>query len=135
MRWIRSSIFRIWKKSVATAWALSAADLTRKAASLSGGETFLASLALALALAEIVAREGGRLDAFFLDEGFGSLDAEHIALAMDGIERLVLEGQDRLIVVVSHVAGLRDRLEDLIVLAKDEVTGDTALRSGASAAG
>ena len=54
---------------------------------------------------------------------------------MDGIERLVLEGQDRLIVVVSHVAGLRDRLEDLIVLAKDEVTGDTALRSGASAAG
>ena len=63
---------------------LNAADRTRKADSLSGGETFLASLALALALAEMVARGGGRLDAFFLDEGFGSLDPEHLDRAMDG---------------------------------------------------
>lgn len=114
---------------------LAAADLTRSAASLSGGETFLASLALALALAEIVAREGGRLDSFFLDEGFGSLDAEHIELAMAGIERLVTENPDRLIVLVSHVAGLQERVEDLIVLTKDGVTGDTTVRSGASAVG
>ncbi|MCB2223271.1 MAG: AAA family ATPase [Actinobacteria bacterium] len=114
---------------------LAAADTTRSAASLSGGETFLASLALALALAEIVAREGGRLDAFFLDEGFGSLDDEHVALAMDGIERLVTEGPDRLIVIVSHVPGLRDRMEDLVVLAKDEVTGDTTVRAGAARPG
>jgi exonuclease SbcC len=114
---------------------LAAADQTRAAASLSGGETFLASLALALALAEIVAREGGRLDAFFLDEGFGSLDPEHIDLAMSGIERLITEAPGRLIVVVSHVSGLRERLEDLIVLGKDEVTGDTAVRSGTTAVG
>ena len=112
---------------------LSAAEAVRAPSSLSGGETFLASLALALALAEIVSREGGRLDAFFLDEGFGSLDPEHLDLAMDGIERLVSEGGDRLAVVVSHVPALTQRIEDLIVLGRDELTGDTRVLQGASA--
>ena len=111
---------------------LNAADAVRSPTSLSGGETFLASLALALALAEIVAREGGRLDAFFLDEGFGSLDPEHIDLAMDGIERLVTTGPERLVVVVSHVPALRDRIEDLVQLDRDPITGDTRVVSGAS---
>ncbi|HSM02264.1 MAG TPA: SMC family ATPase [Acidimicrobiia bacterium] len=110
---------------------LAAADMVRSPVSLSGGETFLASLALALALSEIVAREGGRLDAFFLDEGFGSLDPEHLDLAMDGVERLVASGADRLVVIVSHVPALRERIEDLIVLDRDPVTGVTAVRSGA----
>jgi DNA repair protein SbcC/Rad50 len=113
---------------------LTAADAIRAPASLSGGETFLASLALALALAEIVAREGGRLDAFFLDEGFGSLDPEHLDLAMDGIERLVTTGPDRLVVIVSHVPALRDRVEDLVVLDRDAVTGDTRVVAGATGA-
>jgi exonuclease SbcC len=108
---------------------LMAAEQVRSADSLSGGETFLASLALALALAEMVARQGGRLDAFFLDEGFGSLDAEHLDLAMEGVERLVA-GADRLVVVVSHVAALEDRIEDLIRLDKDALTGVTRVRSG-----
>jgi exonuclease SbcC len=112
---------------------LIAADLVRPATSLSGGETFLASLALALALAEIVSREGGRLDAFFLDEGFGSLDQEHLDLAMDGVERLVASGGDRLVVVVSHVPALRERFEDLIVLDRDAVTGITRVIDGAGA--
>ena len=111
---------------------LNAADLVRSAASLSGGETFLASLALALALAEIVAREGGRLDAFFLDEGFGSLDSEHLELAMDGIERLVAGHSDRVVVVVSHLPEMRDRVEDLIVLDRDDL-GVTRVVSGAAA--
>ena len=106
------------------------AEDTRDASSLSGGETFLASLALALALAEIVSREGGRLDAFFLDEGFGSLDPEHLDLAMSGVERLVTTGPDRLVVVVSHVPDLNDRIEDLIVLDRDPTTGDTRVVSG-----
>jgi exonuclease SbcC len=109
---------------------LTAADSTRKPDSLSGGETFLASLALALALAEMVTRVGGRLDAFFLDEGFGTLDPEHLDLAMEGIEALVADGPDRLVVVVSHVPELRQRLEDLIVLDRDPVTGDTRVLSG-----
>ena len=102
---------------------LSAAEAERKAESLSGGETFLASLSLALALAEMVTRAGGRLDAFFLDEGFGSLDPEHLDLAMEGIEALV--GGNRLVAVVSHVPQLRERVEDLIELDNDPVTGDT----------
>lgn len=109
-----------------------AADMVRAPASLSGGETFLASLALALALAEIVAREGGRLDAFFLDEGFGSLDPEHLDLAMDGIERLVAANPDRVVVVVSHVPEMRERMEDLIVLDRDGL-GSTRVVSGAGA--
>ncbi len=107
---------------------LNAADRTRRADSLSGGETFLASLALALALAQMVARGGGRLDAFFLDEGFGSLDPEHLDRAMDGIGRLVAEDDRRLVVLVSHVAEMRAAVEDLIVLDKDDRTGDTVRR-------
>ena len=109
---------------------LTTADAVRKADSLSGGETFLASLALALALAEIVARGGGRLDAFFLDEGFGTLDPEHFDLAMEGIEALVSEDGDRLVVVVSHVPELRHRIEDLIELDRSPTTGDTKVLSG-----
>ncbi|MXW28873.1 MAG: SMC family ATPase [Chloroflexi bacterium] len=88
----------------------------RSSDTLSGGETFLASLSLALALADLVAGQGGRLGSFFLDEGFGSLDADHLAIAMDGIERLASEAEDRLVVVVSHVPGVQERVEDQIVL-------------------
>jgi len=109
---------------------LTSADAMRKADSLSGGETFLASLALALALAEMVARTGGRLDAFFLDEGFGSLDAEHLDLAMEGIEQLASGSADRLVLVVSHVPDMRERIEDLIELERDPVTGDTIVVHG-----
>jgi exonuclease SbcC len=104
---------------------LTAADALRRADSLSGGETFLASLGLALALAELVSRTGGRLDAFFLDEGFGSLDPEHLDLAMEGIEAVAAGATDRLVIVVSHVAELRERLEDLIQLERDPVSGNT----------
>lgn len=108
---------------------LTAADVTRRADSLSGGETFLASLGLALALAEMVAGTGGRLDAFFLDEGFGTLDPEHLDLAMEGIEQLVANDSDRLVVIVSHVPELRMRIEDLIELERNPVTGDTRVLS------
>ena len=100
--------------------------------SLSGGETFLASLALALALADMVTRGGGRLDSFFLDEGFGSLDPEHIERAMRGIEHLVHGGGDRLVVLVSHVEQMHELLEDLIVLDKDEIAGTSRVLSGAT---
>jgi exonuclease SbcC len=110
---------------------MNAGGTQRRADSLSGGETFLASLALALALAEMVARGGGRMDAFFLDEGFGSLDPDHLDKAMEGIERLVAESEHRLVVVVSHVSAMREAIEDLVVLDKDPTTGDTLVRSGA----
>jgi exonuclease SbcC len=111
---------------------VNAGGAERPAESLSGGETFLASLALALALAEMVTRGGGRLDSFFLDEGFGSLDPEHLDRAMEGIGRLVAGDAHRLVVLVSHVELMRQLLEDLIVLDKDERTGDTRVVAGAS---
>lgn len=110
---------------------LNYADQTRTSDTLSGGETFLASLGLALALAEMVGREGGRLDAFILDEGFGALDPEHLDLAMEGVERLVADSDRRLVMVVSHVAELRERVDDLLILEKDPATGDTKIVEGA----
>ncbi|HEV2755612.1 MAG TPA: SMC family ATPase [Actinomycetota bacterium] len=93
------------------------ADKERTVDTLSGGETFLASLALSLALAEAVTRHGGRLQCFFLDEGFGSLDPEALDSALEGIEHIVTE--DRLIGLVSHVEALRNRVTDKVVLDKD----------------
>jgi exonuclease SbcC len=113
---------------------VNAAGAERDPDSLSGGETFLASLALALALADMVTRGGGRLDSFFLDEGFGSLDPEHIDRAMAGIEHLVGDGSDRLVILVSHVPQMHEIMEDLIVLAKDEVAGSSRVLEGATRA-
>jgi exonuclease SbcC len=82
----------------------------RPAQSLSGGETFLASLALALGLAEVVtARAGGiRLDTLFVDEGFGSLDEETLDLAMRTLDELRQGG--RTVGVISHVAAMKEQL-------------------------
>jgi DNA repair protein SbcC/Rad50 len=82
----------------------------RDVSSLSGGETFQASLALALGVADTVqAHSGGvRLDALFIDEGFGSLDPDSLQLAMDELDRLREGG--RLIGLISHVAALRERI-------------------------
>ena len=83
---------------------------SRPAQSLSGGETFLASLALALGLAEVVtARAGGvRLDTLFVDEGFGSLDDETLDLAMRTLDELRQGG--RTVGVISHVAAMKEQL-------------------------
>lgn len=104
-------------------------DKIRDVDTLSGGETFLASLALALGLADAVSQHGGRLQSFFLDEGFGSLDPESLDQALDGIERVV--AQDRLIGLVSHVPALAARVEDKIVLDKDP-DGLTVVVAGAA---
>ena len=91
-------------------------DVVRSPDTLSGGETFLASLALALALADAVSQGGSRLECFFLDEGFGSLDAASLDLALEGVESLAVPG--RLVGVISHVGGVQARIDDLIVLDK-----------------
>ncbi|HKW77918.1 MAG TPA: SbcC/MukB-like Walker B domain-containing protein, partial [Candidatus Limnocylindria bacterium] len=84
----------------------------RSVRTLSGGETFLASLALALALSEqiraLATTERARLDSLFLDEGFGSLDAETLTTVVSGIERLGADN-GRLIGVISHVRELTDQ--------------------------
>jgi len=84
----------------------------RSPRTLSGGETFLASLALALALVEIATRAGGRLDALFLDEGFGSLDASALDEALSALERRASAG--RLVAVISHVKAVAERIETVL---------------------
>ncbi|WP_111467127.1 AAA family ATPase [Microbacterium suaedae] len=82
----------------------------RPAHSLSGGETFLASLSLALGLAEVVTgRAGGvRLDTLFIDEGFGSLDGETLEVAMRTLDELRQGG--RTIGVISHVEAMKEQI-------------------------
>jgi DNA repair protein SbcC/Rad50 len=82
----------------------------RPPATLSGGETFLASLALALGLADVVAAEAGgsRLETLFVDEGFGSLDERTLDEVLDVLDRLREGG--RTVGIVSHVAELRQRI-------------------------
>ena len=87
------------------------ADEPRSAKTLSGGETFLASLALALSLAEqvagLAAQGSARLDALFLDEGFGALDPDTLEVVAASIEQL---GTERMVGLVTHVAELAGRI-------------------------
>lgn len=82
----------------------------RQPASLSGGETFLASLALALGLADVVTMQSGgvSLETMFIDEGFGSLDAETLETALGTLDALRSGG--RTIGLISHVDAMRERL-------------------------
>jgi len=105
------------------------ADQSRSVKTLSGGETFLASLALSLALAEslpgLAASRRVVLDSIFLDEGFGSLDPdalEHAAEALDA-----LRSEDRMVCIVTHLQELAQRLPARIVVSKTESGSSVAV--------
>ena len=89
---------------------------SRDPATLSGGETFVVSLALALGLADVIMHEvgGATLDTLFVDEGFGSLDADTLDDVMDTLDSLRDGG--RVVGVVSHVAEMRDRIPTQLVV-------------------
>lgn len=93
-------------------------DSTRDVKTLSGGESFMAALAMALGLADVVSDSLGavRLDTMFIDEGFGSLD-EH---AREQAVRVLYElsGQSRLIGIISHVAELKEQIEQKLYVKK-----------------
>lgn len=98
----------------------------RSVRTLSGGESFKASLSLALGLSdEIQSAAGGiRLDTMFVDEGFGSLDEESLRQAIRSLDSLS-EGH-RLVGIISHVAELKDRIDRQIVVTKDRSGGSQA---------
>ena len=103
----------------------------RDTSTLSGGETFLASLALALGLADVVTAEAGgtRIEALFVDEGFGSLDEdtlEEVMTVLDGLR----EG-GRMVGIVSHVAELRQRIPAQVRVRKGQAGSHLTVRAHA----
>ncbi|MDH5107046.1 SMC family ATPase [Lentilactobacillus diolivorans] len=83
---------------------------TRSVHTLSGGESFIAALSLALALGEVIQNESGgiSIDTLFVDEGFGSLDQESLAMAMGTLENI--ESNSRMIGIISHVTMLQESI-------------------------
>ncbi|HEV7978181.1 SMC family ATPase [Amycolatopsis sp.] len=102
----------------------------RPAKTLSGGESFLASLALALGLADVVAAEtgGALLDTLFIDEGFGTLDAETLDIVMNILDELRAGG--RVVGLVSHVEELRQRIPTRLRVRKSRSGSTLEVQAG-----
>ena len=100
-------------------------ERTRDPRTLSGGETFYVSLSLALALADVVSAESGgvSLETLFIDEGFGTLDADTLQMVMAEIDHLRAGG--RTVGIVSHVAELRDQIAERIAVRRVTSGGST----------
>ena len=100
-------------------------ERTRDPRTLSGGETFYVSLSLALALADVVSAESGgvSLETLFIDEGFGTLDADTLQAVMAEIDHLRAGG--RTVGIVSHVAELRDQIAERIAVQRVASGGST----------
>uniref|UniRef100_UPI00403F4C41 AAA family ATPase n=1 Tax=Candidatus Enterococcus willemsii TaxID=1857215 RepID=UPI00403F4C41 len=96
------------------------AGMTRRAHTLSGGESFIAALALALSLADVIQNRAGgiAIEALFIDEGFGSLDEESLEMAMEALE--MIENEGRMIGIISHVRELKERIQQQL---KVQTTG------------
>ncbi len=94
----------------------------RSPQTLSGGEKFLASLALSLALVEIAARSGNRFGALFLDEGFGALDPHALDEALSELERQSTAG--RLIGVITHVRAVTEYIDDVLRVTRTPMGSD-----------
>lgn len=98
----------------------------RSVRTLSGGESFLASLSLALGLSEVIQETAGgiQLDTMFVDEGFGSLDEDTLQVAMSALHRL--SDGNRLIGIISHVRELRQEIDKQILVTKSPDGGSHA---------
>jgi len=102
------------------------ADTMRDTKTLSGGESFLVSLALALALSDLVSHKT-RIDSLFLDEGFGTLDRETLDIALDALDNLNASG--KMIGVISHVDALKERITVQIDIKKMSGLGVSQLET------
>lgn len=100
------------------------ADVTRDTRTLSGGESFLVSLALALALSDLVSHKTS-IDSLFLDEGFGTLDGETLEVALDALDAINSAGKS--IGVISHVEGMKERIAVQIAIRKASGLGASSI--------
>ncbi|WPC04168.1 AAA family ATPase [Pseudomonas benzenivorans] len=100
------------------------ADVARDTRTLSGGESFLVSLALALGLSDLVSHKTS-IDSLFLDEGFGTLDGETLEVALDALDSLNASG--KMIGVISHVEALKERIPVQLKVHKGVGLGYSAL--------
>jgi exonuclease SbcC len=100
------------------------ADTVRDTKTLSGGESFLVSLALALALSDLVSHKTS-IDSLFLDEGFGTLDSETLDTALDALDSLNASG--KMIGVISHIEAMKDRIPVQIQVMKANGLGVSKL--------
>ena len=94
-------------------------NMTRSVKTLSGGESFIVSLALALSLADMASRNV-KLESLFIDEGFGTLDAETLETALETLEKLQSESS-RTIGVISHVDSLKERISTQVRIHKNNL--------------
>ncbi len=99
-------------------------DVERDTKTLSGGESFLVSLALALALSDLVSHKTS-IDSLFLDEGFGTLDSETLDIALDALDNLNATG--KMIGVISHVEAMKERIPTQLVVTKKSGLGTSEL--------
>ena len=102
------------------------ADAKRDTNTLSGGESFLVSLALALALSNLVSHKTS-IDSLFLDEGFGTLDRETLDIALDALDNLNAKG--KMIGIISHIDALKERIPVQIQIKKQSGLGVSQLAS------
>ncbi len=100
-------------------------DVARDTRTLSGGESFLVSLALALALSDLVSHKTS-IDSLFLDEGFGTLDGETLETALDALDSLNASG--KMIGIISHVESLKERIPVQVHVDKSSGVGYSGLR-------
>ena len=96
----------------------------RSPSSLSGGEKFVASLALALGMVEMMGRQGDRIESLFLDEGFGALDRTNLDAAVEALRSVAATG--RLVAVITHLRAVAEQIDHVLSVTR-EPTGTQAM--------
>ncbi len=105
----------------------------RSPSSLSGGEKFVASLALALGMVEMMGHQGGRIESLFIDEGFGALDRTNLDAAVEALESVAKRG--RLVAVITHLRAVAEQIDHVLSVTREPTGTQTVWLSAAARSG